>query len=43
LVGRGVADELVLASARIEPRVLERSGFVFRHPTISDAIAHLLG
>lgn len=29
-----MADDLLLASARVEPQVLEATGYVFRHPTI---------
>jgi uncharacterized protein (TIGR01777 family) len=33
----------VLASARVLPEALIRSGFRFRHPELADALGHLLG
>jgi NAD dependent epimerase/dehydratase family enzyme len=38
-----MADELLLASARVVPSKLEASGFVFRHPDLASALASLLG
>lgn len=38
-----LADELLLASARVLPEALERSGYRFRHPTIGAALAAALG
>ncbi|MFN0181955.1 MAG: TIGR01777 family oxidoreductase [Gemmatimonadales bacterium] len=38
-----LADEGLLASARVLPRVLLDSGYRFRHPTIGEALRHLLG
>lgn len=38
-----MADELLLASARVEPQQLEQSGYEFRHPTLEGALRHLLG
>lgn len=32
------ADDLLLIDQRIAPRVLETDGYVFRHPTVSDAL-----
>jgi uncharacterized protein (TIGR01777 family) len=37
-----LADELLLASARVLPEALERSGYRFRHPTIDAALASAL-
>lgn len=38
-----MADELLLASARVVPAKLEASGFVFRHPDLESALSSLLG
>lgn len=37
-----MADALILSSTRVEPKRLETSGFVFQHPTIDEALQHLL-
>ncbi len=42
LLGR-MADELLLASARVVPRKLEESGFTFRHPELESALRDVLG
>ena len=38
-----MADALLLASARVVPRALERSGYGFRYPQLEHALRHLLG
>jgi hypothetical protein len=38
-----MADELLLASARVEPTRLLDSGYEFRHPNLEDALRHVLG
>ena len=38
-----MADELLLASIRVEPKELRRSGYEFRQPTLESAFRHLLG
>lgn len=38
-----MADDLLLASARVIPRQLERTGYVFRQPTLEAALRHVLG
>ncbi|MDX2187934.1 MAG: TIGR01777 family oxidoreductase [Opitutaceae bacterium] len=38
-----MADETLLASTRVVPNRLLRSGYVFRHPTLEAALAHTLG
>ena len=38
-----VADELLLASQRVEPAKLRESGFEFRYPELEGALRHLLG
>jgi uncharacterized protein (TIGR01777 family) len=43
LLGRELADALLGASQRVAPTVLTESGFAFRHPTIDDCFAALLG
>ncbi len=37
-----MADDLLLASARVEPQKLVASGFAFRHPELDGALAHVL-
>jgi uncharacterized protein len=37
-----MANELLLASARVQPRRLLESGFEFHHPDLADALRHLL-
>lgn len=37
-----VADELLLASARVEPAKLKETGYEFRYPELEDALRHLL-
>lgn len=37
-----MADELLLASARVVPRRLEEAGFVFRQATLEGALSHVL-
>ena len=43
VLGRDLVDEVLLASQRVLPAALERVGFTFRHPTLPDALAALLG
>jgi hypothetical protein len=43
LVFGQMADELLLASARVEPRRLLESGYQFRYPELEDALRHVLG
>ena len=38
----GIADELLLASARVEPTKLEETGYEYRHPELEDALRYLL-
>jgi uncharacterized protein (TIGR01777 family) len=38
-----MADELLLASERVEPAKLRAAGFGFKHPTLEGALRHLLG
>jgi uncharacterized protein (TIGR01777 family) len=38
-----IADELLLASARMEPAKLEETGYEFRYPELENALRHLLG
>ena len=38
-----MADALLLASIRVEPKELRRSGYEFRQPTLESALRHLLG
>jgi hypothetical protein len=37
-----MADELLLASTRVQPQVLQRSGFEFRHPELAGALHSML-
>ena len=39
----GIADELLLASERVEPMRLQEAGYTFRHPELEGALRHLLG
>jgi uncharacterized protein (TIGR01777 family) len=38
-----VADELLLASARVSPAKLLGAGYEFRHPKLETALRHVLG
>jgi NAD dependent epimerase/dehydratase family enzyme len=38
-----MADELLLASARVEPTQLLKTGYQFRFPELEGALRHLLG
>jgi uncharacterized protein (TIGR01777 family) len=38
-----MADETILASCRVVPGVLEKTGFRFRHPDLEGALRHCLG
>jgi uncharacterized protein (TIGR01777 family) len=38
----GLADEALLASARVRPRVLEAAGHAFLHPQLDGALQHVL-
>ncbi len=38
-----VADELLLASQRVEPAKLRETGYTFRYPELEGALRHLLG
>jgi uncharacterized protein len=38
-----IADALLLASQRVEPRRLTDTGYAFRHPELSSALAAILG
>lgn len=40
--GAGLADEVLLASTRVVPKVLLTSGFEFEHPTLREALQNLL-
>jgi uncharacterized protein (TIGR01777 family) len=39
----GEVSEVLTASARVLPKTAERTGYVFRHPTLDAALASLLG
>lgn len=43
LLLRGMADEMLLGSQRVNPRVATDSGYTFAHPTLQGALASLLG
>jgi len=38
----GMADDLLLASARVEPAKLEETGYEYRHPELEGALRYLL-
>jgi NAD dependent epimerase/dehydratase family enzyme len=42
LVGRGMADEALLASTRAVPQRLQESGYSFTHPTLAAAFRAVL-
>jgi uncharacterized protein (TIGR01777 family) len=41
-MGQGVADELLLASARVEPAQLQATAYSFSHPELDGALRYLL-
>ncbi len=43
LLGNEQADEMLLASVRVRPEALLRTGFEFRWPELGGALAHVLG
>ena len=43
LFGKELVEALLYTSRRVVPRVLEGSGFTFRHPTIESCLAAVLG
>lgn len=43
LLGPEMADELLLASARVAPAELERTGYTFTDPLLEPALRHMLG
>jgi len=43
ILGRGMADALVLASARVAPARLAATGFEFRFPELEPGLRHVLG
>ena len=43
LFGTDMSESTILASTRVLPRVLQRAGFEFRHPTIQDILTFELG
>lgn len=42
-LGRGLADEALLASQRVRPGVLAAGGYRFRHENLEAALRHMLG
>ena len=38
-----MAEETILGSARVEPKRLRETGYVFRQPTLEAALRHVLG
>ncbi len=38
-----MADELLLASTRVEPAKLQKTGYTFQHPALEGALSALLG
>jgi hypothetical protein len=43
VLGRGLADEALLASQRVRPSVLAGTGYRFRHENLEGALRHVLG
>jgi NAD dependent epimerase/dehydratase family enzyme len=42
VLGREMADELLLSSQRVEPRRLLETGYAFRFPDLEPALRHVL-
>jgi uncharacterized protein (TIGR01777 family) len=42
LLGAELADNLLFTSANVVPERLEREGFTFAHPTLTEALAHIV-
>ncbi len=42
-LGKEQADEMLLASVRVQPQVLQGGGFPYRYPKLQDALKHALG
>jgi NAD dependent epimerase/dehydratase family enzyme len=38
-----IADETLLASTRVQPDRLLKTGYMFRYPELEDALQHVLG
>ncbi len=43
LLGSELADSLLFTSANVVPERLEGEGFTFAHPTLTEALAHIVG
>ena len=43
LLGSDRADSLLFEGQRVEPGVLVDNGFTFQHPTVTEALRHILG
>ncbi len=43
LLGSDRADSLLFEGQRVEPGVLVDNGFTFKHPTVTEALRHVLG
>lgn len=43
VLGREMADELLLSSQRVRPAALEASRYRFAHPTLREALRHVVG
>jgi uncharacterized protein (TIGR01777 family) len=43
LLGRELAEQLLFAGQRVQPRVLEDAGFTFHHPELDGALTAVLG
>src|SRR5262249_50858173 len=43
MLGRGQADEMLLAGARVRPGVLAAAGFAFRDPQLGPALEGMIG
>lgn len=43
VLGAELASDLLLASAHVQPNTLLDTGYIFRHPTIEEALRHTLG
>ncbi|WP_145260284.1 TIGR01777 family oxidoreductase [Calycomorphotria hydatis] len=43
LLGEELANATLFVSARVEPKLLQETGYTFRHPSLEGALKHLLG
>lgn len=42
LLGKEMADEFLLASTRVEPKLIQSKGFQFQYPVLEEALKHII-